>query len=145
MYKRQISSRVSPGEFAYQVQRAVEEDDVRLVIVDSLTGYASATGEASQLALRMHELLGWLSRSGVLSVVVAARGSGVTRIDLGYLSDTILVFRWLEHAATVRRCVAAVKKRHGEHDTTLRELFIGPGLVSVTGEPLAELRPQERR
>ena len=58
-------------------------------------------------------------------------------VDLSYLSDTILVLRQFESSGHVRRCIAAMKKRGGEHSTTLRELLIQPGSVQL-GEVLSE-------
>src|SRR5699024_10376238 len=123
---------------------AVEQRDVRVIVIDSLTGYFTALENAPMLAVQMHELLNFLSRRGVLTMLIVAQ-SGVmtvgesTSTDVSYLSDSIILLRQFEAGGAVRRCLAAIKKRQGEHETTIRELFIHPGGVDVADEPLSEL------
>jgi len=136
---------VTPGEFAYRMKEAVERDKVKVVVIDSLTGYFNAMTDMSMLAVQMHEVLTYLSRSGVLTVlIVASEGPLNVRtgpfVDVSYLSDAILVFRYYQTGGAIRRCLAALKKRQGEHDTTIRELVIGRGEVSIGSEPLVGIR-----
>jgi circadian clock protein KaiC len=56
-------------------------------------------------------------------------------IDLSYLADAIVLFRFFESSGQIRKAVSAVKKRTGHHETAIRELRIGPHRLHV-GEPL---------
>ena len=58
-------------------------------------------------------------------------------IDLSYLADAIVLFRFFEAQGHIRKAISVVKKRTGRHETTIRELKIGPSRVHV-GEPLTE-------
>jgi circadian clock protein KaiC len=58
-------------------------------------------------------------------------------VDVSYLADTILLFRYFERAGEIRQAISVVKKRSGSHERTIRELFMENGTVRV-GKPLAE-------
>jgi circadian clock protein KaiC len=134
---------VSPGELAAMVRHAVEDEDVRLVLIDSLTGYQSAMPGEQYLLLQMHEILTYLNQQGVTTLLVLAQhgllGQMSSAVDLTYLSDTVVLFRFFEAAGRLRRAVSVVKKRVGPHEDTIRELRIDGGGFRV-GEPLAGFR-----
>jgi circadian clock protein KaiC len=137
---------ITSGQFAQEVRRVVEEEHAQLVVIDSLTGYFNAMGNSSTLPVDMHELLTFLSRSGVLTILIVAAQEGVLGLgsqpatDISYLSDSVIVTRMFEADGVIRRCMAAIKKRQGEHETTIREVFIKPGSVDVSKEPLRKFR-----
>ena len=54
---------LSPGQFVAQVRHAVDTDEVRLVVIDSLNGFLHAMTGESDLPLQLHELLTFLGRS----------------------------------------------------------------------------------
>ncbi|WP_437751480.1 ATPase domain-containing protein [Sorangium sp. So ce1389] len=142
----QVSSAdITPGEFAHRVRSAVDVGKARLVVIDSLTGYLNAMGEVSLLSLQMHELLNFLSGRGVLTLLVVTQEGftsvgPVPTVDVSYLSDSILTLRFFEANGSIRRCVAATKKRKGEHETTIRELFLSTEGVHVGVTPLRQFR-----
>jgi circadian clock protein KaiC len=131
---------LSPGEFADRVRRAVEQQDVSLVMIDSLNGYMSAMPSEQSLLIHMHELLAYLGQQGVVTLLVLAQhgmlGSGMqTPIDVSFLADTVILLRFFEAQGEVRQAISVVKKRRSAHERTIRELRLGPGGVRV-GEPL---------
>ena len=134
---------ISAGEFTQRVRRAVVDDGCRVVVLDSLTGYFNSLRNTETLSLQLHELLTFLSRRGVLTLLTVAQPGfmsvGELRgTDVSYLSDSVILMRMFEADGRIRRCLAAVKKRQGEHETTLREVFIKPGSVQLSQEPLRE-------
>jgi circadian clock protein KaiC len=58
-------------------------------------------------------------------------------VDLSYLADAIVLFRFFEAHGHMRKAISVVKKRTGGHETTIRELKIGPDRLHV-GAPLTE-------
>jgi circadian clock protein KaiC len=50
---------LSPGEFADLVRKAVENDQPRIIVIDSLNGYLNAMPDGRFLILQMHELLSY--------------------------------------------------------------------------------------
>jgi CheY-like chemotaxis protein len=128
---------ITPGEFAERVRASVVDDQARVVVIDSLTGSFNAMTDLSMLPVQMHELLTFLSRNGVLTILIIARAGimsvgSVASVDVSWLSDSILVFQQFEEEGTVRRCISAIKKRQGElHGGTLRADSPGEGRGAV--------------
>lgn len=136
---------LSAGEFSQRVRDEVVSGNARVVVLDSLSGYFSSMGRAEMLVPQMHELITFLSRHGVLTLLLAAQEGFMsigksTPVDVSYLSDTVIALRMFELNGVVRRCLAAIKKRQGEHATSIRELFIDPEGVRVGAEPLRQFR-----
>lgn len=137
---RQIDpAELAPGEFAHRVRDAVERDNTRIVIIDSLNGYLNSMPDEQFLVLQMHELLTYLSQLGVLTLLVLAQhglvGPMETPLDISYLSDAVLMLRYFEYDGTVRRALSVVKKRSGQHEHTIREFRLTHGGVRL-GPPL---------
>src|SRR3954466_13734317 len=64
---------ITPGEFAQQVRALVEGQGVRVVLIDSVVGYFNAMGAADVLVTQLHELLSYLNRRGVLTLLCGAQ------------------------------------------------------------------------
>jgi circadian clock protein KaiC len=127
---------ISPGEFSMIVQQAVDEHDIRVVLIDSFTGYLSALPKSDQAVMQIQSLMKYLSRRGVLSILVVANhgllGHNVTSdVDVSFLGDAVLLLRMYEWPGVIRRSVTVVKKRHGPHDLNVHELVIRPEGVSI--------------
>jgi circadian clock protein KaiC len=134
----------SPGEFAAQVRRDVEEGGAKLVVFDSLNGYLNSMPHEEFLAAQLHELLAYLGNRGVATFMVVAQQGimGVnmaTPIDASYLADSIVLFRYFEAQGQVRKAISVAKKRGGAHENTIRELSIDTQGIRV-GEPLSQFQ-----
>jgi circadian clock protein KaiC len=137
-------SEIAPGEFGQRVRQMVEEHKTKVLVVDSVSGYFNAVGRSDLFMAQLHELLTFASRCGVLTIMPAAQEGFMSigqsqGVDISYLSEAIVGLNFYERDGSLHRCVAAVKKRQGPHEMTIRELFIEPGSVRV-GEPLTELQ-----
>jgi circadian clock protein KaiC len=131
---------LTPGEFSCSVQAAVLNDGVRFVLIDSLAGYLYAMPNERFLILHLHELLTFLSQHDVTVVLVLCdHGSKVAaqniQIDLSYIADTVLLFHHWMAAGSYRKALSVHKRRAGAHDSSVRELLIGPDTVEV-GAPV---------
>lgn len=137
---RQIDpAELSPGEFAHAVRTAVDEDDVSLVVIDSLNAYLHAMPSDNFLVLQMHELLSYLAQQGVVSMMILGQ-HGVTGdlrsdLDISYLADTVMMLRFFEADGEVRKSIAVIKTRTSDHERTIRELRIDTGGI-VIGAPI---------
>jgi circadian clock protein KaiC len=132
---------LSPGAFAHEVRRAVEEG-AQIIVIDSLNGYLNAMAEERFLTTHLHEMFAYLNQKGVITIMVVAQhgmilgaGAGAGDIDVSYLADTVLLFRYFECAAEIRQALSVFKKRTGGHERTIRQLTITEKGV-VIGEPL---------
>ena len=130
---------VSPGEFVHMVRREVDEQNAKVVVIDSLNGYLNAMPEARFLAIQLHELLMYLGQRGVTTILVVAQhgmvGTMATPIDASYLADSVVLLRFFEAEGRVRQALSVIKKRSGAHERTIREMEFRPGEVFI-GEPL---------
>ena len=60
-------------------------------------------------------------------------------VDLSYLADNVLLFRFFEADGRIRKALSVLKKRGGNHEETIRELRLCDGELLVSG-PLSEFR-----
>jgi circadian clock protein KaiC len=126
---------VSPGQFAHTVRAAVEQAGVQTVVIDSLNAYLQAMSGDKHLLLQMHELLTYLNQRGVVTILILAQhgiiGDIRSDVDLSYLSDGILLFRFFEARGNLLKAVSVVKSRTSEHELTIREFRLGKKGVEV--------------
>jgi circadian clock protein KaiC len=142
---RQVEpTELSPGEFAHMIVRAVDEDGVTLVVIDSLNGYLQSMPNERLLSVQVHELLSHLASRGVtVLMTLVQRGIFGSPVDdaaeVSYLADAVVLLRYFEHAGVVRKAISVVKRRSGRHEETIREFRIDRGGLQL-GEPLEEFR-----
>lgn len=132
---------LSPGEFTSRARVAIEKNGSSFVCIDSLNAYLQAMPGEQFLLLQMHELLNYLNQSGVTTLLVLGQhglvGDMRSDVDLSYLSDTILLFRFFEAQAEVRTAISVVKSRTSSHERAIREFKLGEGGLAV-GEALRD-------
>lgn len=133
---------LSPGEFVAQIRYLVDSQGLKLLVIDSMNGLLNAMPHEQYLAMQMHELFSYLGQQGVATIITLAQagiiGSAMTSpVDVSYLADTILLFRYFEREGQIRQALSVVKKRSGPHERTIRELFLENGVVRV-GNPLSQ-------
>lgn len=134
---------LSPGEFAAQIRADVDENDTRVVVIDSLNGYLTSMPGERDLNVHLHELVAYLNQKGVATFLIYTQhglvGQMQTEVDISYLSDTVIMLRYFEARGSLRKLVSVVKQRVGHHEDTLREMKITPEGVQI-GEPLTSFR-----
>ncbi|BCG05454.1 hypothetical protein PPGU19_100220 (plasmid) [Paraburkholderia sp. PGU19] len=132
---------MSPGQFAALVREAVEHDGASMVVLDSLNAYIQAMPGHRYLILQMHELLSYLNQQGITTILVLGQhgliGNVASEIDLSYLSDALVLFRFFESAGEVLSALSVLKSRTSEHERTIREFRVDSGGLRV-GPPLRD-------
>ncbi len=130
---------LTPGEFAHMLRDAVELQDVRFVVIDSLNAYLQAMPGEKFLILQMHELLSYLNQQGVTTVMVLGQhgliGDVRSDVDLSYLSDATVLLRFFEANGRLRRAVTVIKSRTNDHAQSIHELRLGKSGIEI-GEAL---------
>jgi circadian clock protein KaiC len=134
-------SELSPGEFIARIRTDVEEKECRVVIIDSLNGLLNAMQEHAMM-VQLHELFSYLSHMGVTTFVVMAQfgllGTQMgSPVDVSYLADNVLLFRYFESLGAVRQAISVVKRRSGPHERSIRELRLSPNRIEI-GAPLEQ-------
>lgn len=137
------AAELSPGEFAHRVRAMVDQSGAKSVVIDSLNGYQAAMPDESFLILHIHELLQYLNRQGANTFLTIAQHGLVVDmrapIDVTYLADTVILLRYFEAMAQVRRAISVIKKRGGFHEDSIREYRISARGLSI-GAPLEEFQ-----
>jgi circadian clock protein KaiC len=133
----------SPGELSHRI-RAQVDAGARVVVIDSINGYMSALPEERFLSAHLHELLAFLSEKGVATILTLVQhglfgAAPDSPVNISYVADTLLVFRYFEWAGVVKQALSVVKKRTGNHERSVRELQFGPDGIRV-GPPLTKFQ-----
>ena len=95
--------------------------------------------------LQLHELLAYLGQKAVTTLLIYGQKGLFTiapstgDLDISYLTDNVLLFRYYEHNGEVRQAISVFKRRGGPHERTIRDLRLGPSGIEV-GPPLHEFR-----
>lgn len=134
---------LSPGEFTWQIRNDVDQNDTRVVVIDSLNGFFNAMPGEADLVLHLHELLSYLNQKGVVTILVMAQqglvGTMHSQVDVSYLADTVVILRYFEAYGRIRQSISVLKKRVGGHERTLRELTFETGSILI-GKPLDQFQ-----
>lgn len=135
---------VAPGQFVHDVRQLVEGKHATVIVIDSLNGFLNAMPGEEFLILQLHELLSYLNQQGVTTILTLAQhgflGSGIGGpVDVSYLADTVLLFRYFEAGGELRRALSILKKRSGNHERTIHSLTFHDGSVQV-GPALTNFR-----
>lgn len=134
---------LSPGEFTHRLVQDAEVRNVRMIAIDSLSGYLAAMPQEKQLILQVHELLSYLNQRGTVTFLInpqeGVMGSMHTRLAISYVSDAVILLRFFEAEGRIRKAISVLKNRAGWHDDMIRELRINQTGVCV-GEPLRIFR-----
>jgi circadian clock protein KaiC len=133
---------LSPGEFVTRVRSSVEQHNAKIVIIDSLNGFLSSMPNEQALTLQLHDLLAFLGQQGIAAILTLSQYGFVgatmnTPIDVSYLADSVLLFRYYEVRGEVKQAISVVKKRTGGHERTIRELSFSKRGIKV-GESLRQ-------
>jgi circadian clock protein KaiC len=127
------------------IRTAVEQRNARLIVIDSLSGYLAAMPGEASLMLQLHELLAYLGQKAVATLLVYGQKGLFTiapasgDLDISYLTDNVLLFRYYEHKGEVRQAMSVFKRRGGPHERTIRDLHLGSTGIGV-GPQLREFR-----
>jgi circadian clock protein KaiC len=137
-------STLSPGELLSIVRAAVEEQDVDCIVLDGLNAYFAVEPDRAALLIQIHDLITYLDRRGVVTVLVVGQHGVLgtwTRypLDISFLADTVILLRHFESHGSIGKAVAVVKKRTGPHQRVIREFLLSSSGVAV-GEPLRDLK-----
>lgn len=133
---------MSPGEFASRIRQAVEQEERTFIAIDSLNAYLQAMPGEKFLLLQMHEVLTYLSLQGVTALLVLGQhglvGEIRSDVDLSYLSDAIVMFRFFEAHGDISTAVSVIKSRTNHHARTIHEFRLSAGQGLQIGQPLQD-------
>lgn len=128
----------SPDEFSSMVRKDVEENDTKIVIIDSIGGYGLSVREENTLE-RLHALTVYLQNMGVTTLLAneTANVTGqfeTTGMNASYLADNIIFLRYLELNGELRKAIGVLKKRMSDFEHSIREFDITSEGLKVGGK-----------
>ncbi len=119
---------LSVDETMQELRDTVKRLGVTRVVIDSLAGFEIALAPTFRQDFResLHRLLGVMKAIGVTVMVTNEIADGyleqVGRMDgVSFLSDDIILNRYVEIDGAIRRVVSITKMRGGRHSAELRE------------------------
>ena len=134
---------LSIDETLVEIQNAVKRIGAKRAVIDSLSGLALALAPTFREDFResLYRMMGALTGLGV--TVMATVEQPDSYVDLrfspygvAFLTDAIIIQRYVEIAGHLRRALAVVKVRSSQHSKELREYEISSGGGLVIGEIL---------
>ena len=133
-----------PDELLSMVRAAVEEDDCRVIVIDSLRGYDLAMEEFGTPVAHLHNLVTYLNSKEVTTLLLneveyITGDLRATELGVSHLADNIILMRYAEHESQVIKVIGCLKKRLGGFQPELRQLRITPDGIKVS-EKLGHLR-----
>jgi circadian clock protein KaiC len=145
IHLRQVDpGEMSPGELVHLIRVEVEQQQAKVVILDSLNGYLNAMPDERFLIVQLHELLTYLGQAGVATLLVGAHHGVIgtqmqAPVDASYLADAIVMLRYFEAEGEVRQAISVVKKRGSQHERSIRAFRMDSDGLQV-GEQLRHFR-----
>lgn len=122
----------TPDEFANIVRKEVEERDVKIVMLDSVSGYSISMSD-EDLVSQLHALCKYLINMGITVLLInetetLAGDTRATSAGFTYLADNLILMRYMERhtdgKVELRKSISVVKKRLSDFEKTLREFKI---------------------
>lgn len=135
---------LSVDEMLFEIVTAVKRIGATRVVIDSLSGFEIALAPTFSIDFResLYRMVGALTATGVTILMTAEiiepfpRGQ-FTNERVSFVTDDIIVQRFVEIAGHLVKVVAVVKMRGSSHDTDFRAYNLTP-TGAVLGESLAE-------
>lgn len=137
---------LSVDEMLAEIQTAVERVGATRVVIDSLSGFEVALAPTYRTDFResLYRLVGALTATGVTvlmtdEVVDANPGSRFTHERVSFITDDILVQRYVEIDGCLQKVLSVVKMRGSDHATDFRAYQLTSD-GAVMGESLSNYR-----
>ena len=135
---------LSADETMHVIRQAVGEMGATRLVIDSLTGLelALAPGSRDDFRESLYRMVGILTGAGVtvvmtVEVMEAFDELRISPHAISFLSENILLMRYVELHGALRKMMGGVKMRHSSHAAELHEYEItGSGIVIKS--PLSE-------
>jgi circadian clock protein KaiC len=150
---------LSVDEALAAILEAVERLGAKRVVIDSLSGFEVALAPTFRDDFResLYRLVGTLTATGVTVFMTAEVAEGFsearfTTEKVSFITDEIIVQRYIELEGELRRVMAVIKMRGSEHshefrtyDVTAEGVVIGAALTEydgiITGVPTLRAKP----
>lgn len=120
---------MSADQFASLVRSKVEQDQARVVLIDSGRGYGLSV-RGQDLVMHLHALCGYLRNMGVTVLLIDEAGSitenefQATTLGVSYLAACVIYLRYVEIDRQLGRAIGVLKMRTNDFEKTQHEFQI---------------------
>ncbi len=125
-------------EFANVVRKAVNEG-AKVIIIDSMKGYADSVITDDNPLKCLQNLAAYLNYLGITTLITADTESVIGEFKLtdavSHIADNVVFLRYVEKLGEIVRVIGVLKKRLGNFEKTVREFQITRSGIKV-GEPI---------
>jgi circadian clock protein KaiC len=133
---------ISPVELnidaaAAQIRERVLSGDIQRVVIDSLAELESATMDIARFDDYLASLVQFFYAQGLTTVLTReipemfGSSLSLSSRGLSYIVDTIILLRYVELNAFIRRVITVLKSRGSDHDHSVVELIMQHGAVQL--------------
>jgi len=154
---------LSVDEALFSILEAVDRLGARRVVIDSLSGFEVALAPTFREDFResLYRLVGTLTATGVTvfmtaEVSEAFREARFTSENVSFITDAIIVQRYVEIEGELGRVMAVIKMRGSDHshefrryEVTQRGVIVGDSLKQydgiITGVPTLRAKPKRAK
>ena len=133
---------LSVDETLYELRETITRTKAQRVTIDSLSGFEMAVSPGFREDFResLYRLVGVLTGLGVTVMMTLEIEDGYTELRLGprqnaFLTDAIILQRYVELDGALRRVMTVVKVRGSDHSTDLRFYEVNSRGLTV-GDPI---------
>lgn len=126
-------------EFMADLLQRVDEENIDLVVIDSVTGFDMALNPDEAVHRPLHTLAKSLSRRGITVLLVNENHAfgedfQISSRDISHLADNVIFFRYVHGGDTLEKLIGILKKRMSDFERVQRRFEIAPGGFRV-GKP----------
>ncbi|GAC1384197.1 MAG: ATPase domain-containing protein [Herpetosiphon sp.] len=125
-------------QVAAKIRAMVTEFGIRRVVIDSVSEIEAAIADIPRFDNFLASLIGFFRVHEVTMLLIReipqlfGMELALSSRGLSYISDNIILLRYVELQGTIRRIVTVLKSRASDHDKHVRELLIREGTIEVT-------------
>jgi circadian clock protein KaiC len=138
---------LSVDEALLEIQAAVRRVNAQRLVIDSLSGFELALAPTFREDFResLYRMVGALTGAGVTVFMTAEVGVSFTDLQfspglISFLTDDIIIQRYVEIGGALQKVMAVVKMRGSQHEKELRRyevtaqgIEVGERLIDYTG------------
>ncbi len=133
---------LSVDEALYEILEAVKRLGAKRVVIDSLSGFEVALAPTFREDFResLYRLVGTLTATGVTVFMTAEVVEGFSDVrftteKVSFITDEIIIQRYIELEGELKRVMAVIKMRGSDHSHEIKAYTVTPRGI-VVGDPL---------
>lgn len=134
-----------PDQFLGMVRRIVEEEDRKVLAIDSIKGYQLSMEEFGSPLVHIYNLITYMGRQNGTTILThelepTEHPLKVSDIGVSHMADNILLMRYAEQGGRITKLIGCLKKRLGNFQPEFRQVELhGPPHGIQIGARLARL------